>query len=231
MKLFQDRSDAGEQLGRQLFRFADEHPVILALPRGGMPVGYAIAKLLHAPLGVLIARKIGLPGHPEYGVGAIAEGNVEILDEKTLKLLGISASDLSATIREEEAELDRRAHAYREDAIFPWIKGQTVILVDDGLATGVTARAAIAAVKKLQPKKIIFASPVCAYDSARQVDSQVDETVCLATPLDFIAVGAWYAQFPQVTDEEVRALLSLNRQEVARNAATKTSRPPLQGGF
>lgn len=216
-KLFEDRKAAGEALGRRLFQYADENPVILALPRGGVPVGYEIAKLLHAPLAIIAARKIGLPHHPEFGIGAISENNSAVFDEQTLASLGLSIKDVRDVIEQEKKELKRRVAVYRGTTDQPHISGRTVIVVDDGLATGVTARAAIQAVKKLHPKKIIYASPVCAHDSAQQLQGLVDDVICLATPLDFSAVGLWYHHFDQVTDQEVIALLEKNRKQILRH--------------
>lgn len=223
-KLFKNRNDAGRQLAKELFRFVDVNPIILALPRGGIPIGYEIAKLCHAPLDVLVVRKVGLPDRPEFGVGAIAEGNVQLFDERTLKRLGISPSDLKGVINAETKELNRRVQTYREKSEPPSVKGRTVILIDDGLATGVTARAAIEAIKKLHPKKIVFASPICAYDSTQELNSLVDEVICLATPLDFMSVGQWYQNFEQLEDEEVVDILKKAKQFLPKHATSNVNK-------
>jgi putative phosphoribosyl transferase len=210
-KLFRDRHHAGKQLATLLFQYTDEDPIILALPRGGVPIGFEVAKLLHAPLDVIVVRKIGLPRHPEFGVGAIAEGNVQLFDDKTLEVLGLSPKDLQEVIDDETEELKRRVKVYRGSTALPDLQGRTVILVDDGLATGITARAAITAVRKLRPKKIIFASPVCAHDSVQEMHGSVTDVICLTTPLDFTAVGLWYQYFDQTTDEEVQELLQKSK--------------------
>lgn len=211
-RFFQNRTSAGKQLAKQLSRYANENPVILALPRGGVPVGYEIANLLQAPLDIIVTRKIGLPYQREFGIGAIAEGNIHVFDHKILAMLGLSSQDLDDEIHKETTELERRVKTYRGKIKPPHIKNRTVMLVDDGLATGVTARAAIKAVKKLKPKKIIFASPVCAFTSLQEIRSLVDDVICLATPLDLMAIGLWYKQFDQTTDKEVLELLEKNKR-------------------
>lgn len=206
LKLFEDRKEAGRKLAKRLEKYRKEKPVILALPRGGVPVGYEIAKTFKLPFDVIIVRKIGSPNQPELGIGAVAEGNVEILDKKAIKLLGLNKDAISEIIAREKNEIERRKKIYRENKPLINIKSKTVILVDDGLATGITAKAAILAIKKLKPKKIIFASPVCAFDSLKNIEN-VDEIQCILTPHEFNAVGSWYKNFDQVTDEEVKNLL------------------------
>lgn len=206
--IFKDRKEAGHQLAQKLNRYSDEPLIVLALPRGGLPVGLEVAKALNAPLNVIIARKLGLPGQTEFGVGAISEGNTLVLDNPTISAMGISQKDLEKVIDKEKEELNRRIKFYRQNKLMPDLSGKTVILVDDGLATGVTAKAAIKAVKKISPKKIIFASPVCAYDTALTLRSEVDDMVCIITPYDFLSVGHWYQNFPQLSDEEVIDILN-----------------------
>lgn len=205
--VFTNRFSAGEQLANDLQHYHFTDPYVLALPRGGVPIGFEIAKILNAPLNVLVARKLGAPTNPEFGIGSIAENGVIILDERTINLLQISQDDLHHVILHESSELERRIAEYRHGDQLPSMEGRTVILVDDGLATGVTARAAIESTKKLHPKELIFASPVCALDSVHELQNEVDQVICLAAPIDFIAVGRWYQSFSQVTDEEVVDLL------------------------
>lgn len=211
--VFQDRKDAGRQLAKELFQFADQHPVIVALPRGGVPVGYEIASLLHAQLTVIVVRKIVAPGRSEFGVGAVAEGDTIIFDETLLKMFDLTIKDLNTIIKYETAILRKRVITYRGTSKLPKLKNRTVIIVDDGLATGVTARAAIETVRKLDPIKIIFATPVCAYDSAKRLLSEADNVICLTTPIEFLAVGMWYRKFDQTTDKEVVELLHKNHKE------------------
>lgn len=209
--VFGNREEAGRYLGERLSFYKNWSPVVLALARGGIPVGYAISQALNAPLEVLVVRKIGAPGNPEFGVGAIAENNTTVLDYSTIKALGIPQETISKITQKEKKELKRRVDLYRKGLPLPHLEGKTVILVDDGLATGMTAKAAITAIKKMHPKKMIFASPVCAEDSVENLRTLVDEVVCLVIPMDFIAVGAWYRNFSQVTDKNVLDLLAANR--------------------
>ena len=211
-KLFKDRHQAGLELAKRLTRYAGDDPVVLALPRGGLSIGLEVAKALQSPLDVVIARKIGLPHNKEFGIGAISEGNIRILDERIINLIGINQNMLKDILEEEQAELQRRIEVYRNNKPLPDVRNKTVILVDDGLATGVTAKAAIEAIRKLHPKRIVFAAPICAYDTAQQLRSLVDDVVCLATPYDLMAIGYWYQNFEQVTDEEVLDLLKYARE-------------------
>lgn len=207
MLLFRDRKEAGGMLAEELAMYAGKNPIVLALPRGGVPVAYEVATLLKAPLDVLIVRKIGAPWDPEFGLGAIAPG-VEIFDEKSLRFVGIQEDDLQSVIARERIELERRNKMYRGDRPFPSLKDQTVILVDDGVATGVTTQAAIKAVRAENPLKIILAIPVGPPETLQKLEPLVDDIVCLARPSDFMAVGAFYESFPQTSDEEVVALLN-----------------------
>lgn len=207
MLLFRDRKEAGGMLAEELAMYAGKNPIVLALPRGGVPVAYEVATLLKAPLDVLIVRKIGAPWDPEFGLGAIAPG-VEIFDEKSLRFVGIQEDDLQSVIARERIELERRNKMYRGDRPFPSLKDQTVILVDDGVATGVTTQAAIKAIRAENPLKIILAIPVGPPETLQKLEPLVDDIVCLARPSDFMAVGAFYESFPQTSDEEVVALLN-----------------------
>lgn len=209
--IFEDRRDAGRQLAQRLALYQDEQPLVFGLPRGGVIVAYEVARALKAPLDVLVARKLGAPMQPELGIGAIAPGGVRVLDERTVRYLGIRSEQVEETIQRESAEMERRLHLYRRDRPFPDVNGQTVIVVDDGLATGVTARAAVRSIRLQHPRRTVLAAPVCAAESVASFRSEVDEVVCLESPLDFRAVGLWYRNFDQTTDEEVIALLERSR--------------------
>lgn len=207
MQNFEDRREAGRRLGEGLRKYKSENPIILAIPRGGVVVGYEVAKILKAPLDIIIARKIGVPFQPELGMGAVAEGDVEILDEKLIKTLKIPKKSVDEAIEKERKEIQRRISLYRNNKAHIDVRNRIVIIVDDGLATGVSAKAAIKSIKKLKAKKIIFASPVCAKDTLRDMKHLVDDFICLLTPSEFSSVGLWYQNFDQVTDEEVKELL------------------------
>ncbi len=209
--MFLDRTEAGRKLAKALKGYEAFKPIILALPRGGAPIGFEVAKALHAPLDVLVVRKIGAPWNPEFGVGAIAPG-VQIFDQPSLDALGLTPSDLKGTIEEEQLELHRRIQAYRGKADFPNISGKTVILIDDGLATGITTRAAIEAIKKLMPSQLILAVPVGPSDTVEHLRHLVDKLICLEIPSPFYAVGSFYHYFPQVSDKEVIDLLRLSHE-------------------
>jgi putative phosphoribosyl transferase len=205
---FADRESAGEALADALEGRSWEGPVlVLALPRGGVPVAARVAQRLDAPLDVMLVRKLGLPGQPELAMGAIATGGVRILHDEVTRGLRVPETVIEEVARSEEAELVRRERAYRGTRPAPDIPGHTVILVDDGLATGSTMRAAIAALHRLSPAAIVVAVPVAPPDTAARISREVDDLVCLATPEPFMGVGRWYRDFAQTTDEEVRALL------------------------
>ena len=206
---FRDRREAGRFLARELAAYANRPDVIvLALPRGGVPVGYEIAQALHAPLDVFLVRKLGVPGHEEYAMGAIASGGVSVLNEEVVQRLGISPYQIETVAAREQRELERRERAYRGDRPEPEIRGRTVILVDDGLATGASMQAAVLALRRLQPARIVVAVPVAAPETCEQLREIADEVVCATTPEPFYAVGLWYEDFSQTSDEEVRALLA-----------------------
>ena len=206
-KKFDDRYDAGNSLADELMKYKDENAVILALPRGGVPLGFQVARSLKAPLSVLVSRKVGAPGHEEFGIGAIAEEDTLYLDEDTIDSMRIDTDAITKTIDKEKAELRRRVEVYRDNQSIPSLKNKTVILVDDGLATGGTAKAAIEALKKLEAGKIVFAVPVCAKQSANEIVELVDEMICLHSPRNLRAIGLYYDDFGQTTDEEVVRLL------------------------
>jgi putative phosphoribosyl transferase len=203
---FRDRSDAGCQLATRLQADQLRDPVVLALPRGGVPVAFEIARAMNAPLDVLVVRKVGAPQHREFGIGAIAEGGVTVRDEAAMRMVGVSPDRFDQLAEEERRELDRRVRLYRGDRALPDVADVDVVLVDDGLATGVTAEAAIAAVASLAARRVVLAAPVSAADTASRLSALAD-VVCLATPARFSAVGEWYEEFGQTTDQEVIELL------------------------
>jgi len=206
--IYKDRADAGRQLVGRLGEYVDRpNVIVLALPRGGVPVGYEVAMGLNVDLDVYLVRKLGVPGHEELAMGAIAEGGVRVLNDQVVNYLHISPSVIESVAAAEQQELERRARLYRGDRAAPAIQGRTVILIDDGLATGSTMRAAAAAIRRQGPERLVVAVPVAAADTCEEFREFVDETVCAATPEPFYAVGLWYEDFSQTTDEEVRDLL------------------------
>jgi putative phosphoribosyl transferase len=213
---FRDRSEAGRLLAAQLKHFAGRSDVlVLALPRGGVPVAFEIARELHAPMDVFLVRKLGLPQRAELAMGAIATGGVRILNDEVVSALNIPMETIDAVAAEEQRELKRRERLYRDDLPAPRVHGRIVLLVDDGLATGSTMRAAVAALRRQQPSRIVVAVPVGAADTCDELRGVADEVVCLRTPDPFFAVGLWYADFSQITDEEVRRLLAQAAKEIA----------------
>jgi putative phosphoribosyl transferase len=215
---FQDRRDAGRFLAKKLEHHAEKPDVIvLALPRGGVPVAFEIAKHLNAPLDVFIVRKLGAPIFEELAMGAIASGGTCVLNETVIRNLGISQEMIHAKIAEERRELERRERNYRGGRSSVEVQGNTVILVDDGLATGASMRAAVLALKKRNPKSIVVAVPVGAPETCAVFEKEVDEVLCGIQPEDFGAVGSWYVDFTQTTDEEVCEFLdAIDRQVQAR---------------
>jgi putative phosphoribosyl transferase len=205
---FRNRREAGRALALELQQYAGRPDVIiLALPRGGVPVGYEIAQALHVPLDLLVVRKLGVPGQEELAMGAIASGGIRILHDTVIQALGLSAPIIDHVSREEERELLRREQAYRGQRPPPPIEGRIVVLVDDGLATGSTMRAAIAAVRQRRPARVIVAVPVAAQETCKELRYEADEVHCTFTPALFFGVGQWYEQFEQTSDDEVRELL------------------------
>lgn len=182
--------------------------MVLALPRGGVPVGFEVARALQAPLEVFVARKIGAPGQTELGIGAIAEGGGAVLDQRATLVLGISPAQLKTLASDQQVELERRVRLYRGDRALPVITGRDVVLVDDGLATGVTAEAALQSLRQKAPRRLVLAVPVCAPESRERLASVADEVVFVASPPAFRAVGLWYDDFSQTTDDDVRDLLA-----------------------
>jgi predicted phosphoribosyltransferase len=215
---FRDRAEAGRLLADRLRHYAGRDDVIvLALPRGGVPVGYEVAKALGAPLDVFVVRKLGVPGYEELAMGAIASGGLIVLNPEALEALSISEADIHRAAAVELRELERREEVYRGGHDPPDVAGKTVILVDDGLATGATMRAAALAVRQLHPARVVVAVPVAAAETCDDFRDVVDEIVCSVTPRPFRAVGLWYEDFSQTSDDEVRELLlRLNKRTEAR---------------
>jgi predicted phosphoribosyltransferase len=219
MTLYRDRTDAGRQLGARLRGYkGNDDVLVLALPRGGVPVAFEIATAIDAPLDVLTVRKLGTPGQPELAMGAIASGGVRVMNEDVLRLCGVGEKEIEAVAERELAELARREQTYRGDRKPPEIAGKVVILVDDGVATGATMKAAVAALRQLDPEKIIVAVPHGAEETCAGLERKADEVVCLATPWPYMAVGRWYENFTQVSDAEVAELLeAANETRTARS--------------
>ena len=206
--IFQNRTDAGRYLATKLSEYAGRGDVVvLALPRGGVPVAFEVSQALNAPLDIFLVRKLGVPGHQELAMGAIASGAVLVRNESVLRYLNIPDDALSTVAVNEQKELERRERAYRGNRPTPDLKARAAILIDDGLATGSTMRAAAAAVRQKEPARIMVAVPVGAPETCAELRDEVDEIVCVATPHPFGGVGMWYADFSQTTDEEVRKLL------------------------
>lgn len=205
--IFRDRCDAGRQLAQRLAHLKEEDPVVLALPRGGVAVGFEIARTLGAPLDVMVVRKLGAPDQPELGIGAIGPAGITLLDDRTIEALELSTEEVERIARVERIELERRIAEYRGGKNPPDVGGRTVILADDGLATGVSALAAVRATRADHPRRIVLAIPVCAKETATRMSDEVDELVCVSIPERFLAVGLWYSEFEQLTDEEVVMLL------------------------
>lgn len=218
---FADRRAAGRLLGRALAGYAGTDPVVLGLPRGGVPVADEVARALGGTLDVWVARKLGVPFQPELGMGAIAEGPAVVLDRSTLLLAGVTRAQLLEVARREMTEIRRRVERFRGGRTPPELRGRTVILVDDGIATGGTMRAALRAVKKRHPAHLIVAVPVAPPDTVAELRREVDDVVCLHAPEALFAIGLWYADFRQLGDDEVVRIL-----EDAARPGSATARPP-----
>lgn len=205
-----NRTEAGRELAAELSSFGErEDVIVLALPRGGVPVAFEVAKSLDAPLDVFVVRKLGVPGHEELAFGAIASGGVRVFTEDTIKALRITQSMIDAVVQREEKELVRRERLYRGQRLLPDLRGKTVILVDDGLATGATMLAAVRAVRLYEPAQIVVAVPVAARETCAKLHDEADVVcVCAIEPEPFYGVGMWYYDFSQTSDEEVQALLA-----------------------
>ncbi len=218
---YRDRRDAGRALAAGLGDYADQpHVLVLALPRGGVPVAYEVARALNAPLDVFIVRKLGVPGHEELAMGAIATGGIRVLNEQVIGMLGVTEDAVAAAATREQEELERREREYRGSRPAPAVQGRTVILVDDGLATGATMRAAAAALRVQEPERLIVAVPVAARETCEEFREEVDDVVCTVTPEPFYGVGMWYEDFSQTTDEEVHELLG--QAKAPRRSTTRT---------
>jgi putative phosphoribosyl transferase len=207
-RLFLDRYEAGRRLAAALTRYTSRpNLLVLALPRGGVPVGYEVARALHAPLDLMLVRKLGVPGQEELAMGAIASGGIRVIDEEVVSAFRIPQRAIAETAAREAAELDRQERAFREDRPHPDILGKAIVLVDDGLATGSTMRAAAAALRSQNPQWLVIAVPVAPPQTCQELSGEVDDIVCLQTPQLFVSVGSWYQDFSQVDDDEVRELL------------------------
>lgn len=222
--LFSDRHDAGRQLASRLHRFAGRaNLIVLGLPRGGVPVAAEVAAALGAPLDVFIVRKLGVPGHEEFAMGAIASGGVRVLSQDALRVLNLSREVVDAIAATEQRELDRREREYRRGRSFPDLHGATVILVDDGVATGSTMLAAVHALRQHGPSAIIAAAPVMSESAHHMLARAADRCEAVAVPEPFQAVGEWYYEFAETTDDEVRTLL---RRAAAIPTAVESARQP-----
>lgn len=206
--LFKDRTAAGQVLAKELAAYANRSGVlVLALPRGGVPVAFEVAKALNAPLDVFLVRKLGVPGQEELAMGALASGGVRVLNDEVVAGLGLSETIINKVAEKEQQELERREHLYRDDRPVPDLHGRTVILVDDGIATGATMRAALRALRQQQPAQLVVGVPVSSPETCQEFQTEVDDIVCAMTPRPFHSVGLWYDDFSQTTDDEVRDLL------------------------
>lgn len=213
---FHDRKDAGAQLAARLAAFADDpNTIVLGLPRGGVPVAYEVARALRAPLDVFVVRKLGVPGQRELAMGAIASGGVRVLNQEVIQALNLSPSTVEAVAVQEQPELERQQRLYRGDVALPDLAGRTVIIVDDGLATGATMRAAVRALRQSNSKQIVIAVPVGAAETCRSLRKDADEVICLHSPESFYSVSTWYEEFSQTSDDEVRHLLAASHANFA----------------
>ncbi|MBI4455318.1 MAG: phosphoribosyltransferase [Acidobacteria bacterium] len=224
--LFRNRTEAGQLLAEKLTAYANRSDVlVLALPRGGLPVALEVARALHAPLDVFLVRKLGVPGHEELAMGAIATGGMRVINEDVVGYLRIPERVIDSVAAKELQELQRRERVYRGNRPFPAIHGWKIILVDDGLATGSTMRAAVAALRKQQPDRTIVAVPVAPLSIYREFQQEVDEIVCIFTPEPFDGVGRWYQDFAQMADDEVRDLLERAQLELGQQLPANSGEP------
>ena len=208
MAVFRDRVDAGRRLAEALRDYVNTPAIVLALPRGGVPVAAEVASRLRLPLDVFVVRKLGVPGQPELAMGALASGGVRVMNDDVIRSLGIPGDVIEAVVQAEAAELQRREAAYRGTGAPLDVRAKTIILVDDGLATGATMRAAVKALRSQDAARIVVAVPIGAPETCNMLSLEADEVICAVAPEPFLAVGYWYDDFDQTTDEEVRALLS-----------------------
>lgn len=218
-KPLKDRAEAGRLLAEKLTAYADrEDVIVLGLPRGGVPVAFEISRKLRAPLDVFIVRKLGVPWQEELAMGAIASGGVRVLNDEVVRAYRISDDDIASVEAKEKKELERRERAYRGDRPAPDVRGRTVLLVDDGIATGTTIRAGLAALRKLKPARIVVAVAVAPQSTYEELKAEADEVICLLAPQIFYAISLWYERFTQTTDEEVRNLLARALEQKAASA-------------
>ncbi|MEU4420594.1 phosphoribosyltransferase family protein [Actinoplanes sp. NPDC024001] len=210
--IFRNRTEAGralaDRLAQEVTGAGRDRSLVLALPRGGLPVAAPVAERIGGDLDIVVARKIGAPGHPEFGVGAVAEDGPPVFDRQNLRYAGITEQDVAGILAEERAELGRRIRRYRGERPAPAVRGREVVLIDDGLATGVTAHAALRWVREHEPERLILAAPVCAPQARDALAPEADVVVCLSAPDQFLAVGRWYEDFTQLTDEDVDEVLA-----------------------
>lgn len=229
--MFRDRVDAGQQMGAWLKEVAqqefaaEDSVLVLALPRGGVPVGFEVAKALSAPLDVFVVRKLGAPEHEELAMGAIASGGVRVTNDEVVRSLRIPQAQMEETAARELRELERRERAYRGDRAPLGVKGKTIVLVDDGLATGYTMRAAVTALRQRAPRRIVIAVPVAARATCEEIEREADAVLCLYTPFAFVAVGQWYQNFAQTSDEEVRELLERGAGGSEQDTSQERAKP------
>jgi putative phosphoribosyl transferase len=220
--VFQDRHEAGKRLAEQLTNYTNRPDIIvLALPRGGVPVAFEVAQALHTSLDVFVVRKLGVPGHEELALGALATGQVRYLNQKVVGEFNVMQKDIEAVTQAEMHELERRERLYRDDRPPPELRGKTVVLVDDGLATGASMYAAVMALRLRDPAKIVVAVPIASPQTCDAFRDVVDEVVCAVTPEPFYAVGLWYRDFSQTTDEEVRDLLARAEKSYSQESRTR----------
>ncbi len=225
--MYKDRRDAGRQLAARLFPYRATQPVVLALPRGGVPVAFEIALALDAPLDIVVVRKLGAPGEPELAIGAVADGDhpQSVLNRDVMRALQVSDQYLRGEVALETHEIQRRQACYRSGHAAEPIDGRTVIVVDDGIATGASMRAALRGVRRRYPKRLVLAVPVAAPETVEALRDEVDDVVCLLTPTFFHAVGQFYADFGQTRDEEVIQLLAMARQRLRGGDERATAAP------
>ena len=220
MRLFQNRFDAGQFLAQKLAHYRGTHNLlILALPRGGVPVGYEVAKALNAPLDVFLVRKLGLPGREELAMGAIASGGIQVLNAEVLQAVHVPESMMKRVVKNELGELARQEEAYRKNRAQLNVQGRTVILVDDGLATGSTMRAALQALRQKHPAWLVAAVPVGAAETCAAIQAEADEAICAIDPVDLRSVGSWYVDFSPTSDDEVKRLLAQARNHFHKTHA------------